>query len=88
MAAQVKGEYKVWVENMKRYFQNVKNLTSSFLSFDIQQIPKAENVRMDAPSKLAASLPANLQKGTIIKVLKASSLEEPLVVQQVDEESS
>ena len=45
-----------------------------------------DNARVDALSKLAALLPIDLQKGTYFEVLKASSLEEPLVIQQVDEE--
>ena len=33
---QIKGEYEVWEKNMKKYLQKIKNLTSTFLSFDIQ----------------------------------------------------
>ena len=66
---------------MKRYLQKIKDLTLSFLSFDIQQVPRTKNAKADALSKLAALLPTNLEKETYFEVLKISSLEEPLVVQ-------
>ena len=41
---------------------------------------------MDALLKLAASLLSEFQKETYIEILETSSLEEPLAVQQIDEE--
>lgn len=73
---------------MKKYLGKVKNLTSSFQIFDIQQVPTAKNARVDALSKLAVSLPSNLRNNTYLKVLKKSSLEELQHVQQIDEEPS
>ena len=71
---------------MKRYLQKVRDLTSTFLSFDIQQVPRADNAKTYALSKLAALLPIDLEEGTYFEVLKISSLEEPLAIQQIDEE--
>ena len=85
MVSYIKGGYKVREENMKRYLQKVKNLTSTFLSFDVQQVPRTDNAKMDALSKLVALLPTDLEEETYFKVLKILSLEEPLVIQQIDE---
>ncbi|XP_073109291.1 uncharacterized protein [Elaeis guineensis] len=82
----IKDRYEAREENMKKYLQKVKDLTSVFLSFDIQQVPRADNARADALSKLAVLLPTDLENGTYFEVLKVSTLEEPLIVQQVDEE--
>lgn len=71
---------------MKKYLCKVKNLILLFLSFDVQQVFKVENARTNALSKLVASLPADLQKGTFFEVLKKSSFKEPQDVQQIDEE--
>nr|XP_010930438.1 uncharacterized protein LOC105051606 [Elaeis guineensis] len=51
------------------------------------KVPKAENAKVDALSKLAALLPIDLENETYFEVLKTSSLEEPLIVQQIDEKS-
>ena len=45
-----------------------------------------ENIRADALSTLVVLLLVDLKKETYFEVLKTSSLEEPFVVQQVDEE--
>ncbi|XP_073112308.1 uncharacterized protein [Elaeis guineensis] len=81
VVGQIKDGYEAREKNMKRYIQKVKDLTSSFLSFDVQQVPKEKNARANALSKLAASLSADLEKETSFEILKTSSLEEPLFVQ-------
>ena len=58
---------------MKKYLQKVKDVTLSFLSFDIQQVPRMKNARVDVLSKFAALWPTNLKKETYFEVLKASS---------------
>ena len=65
---------------MKRYLEKIKELTTSFLIFDIRQVPQAQNTRADALSKLAASLPPEIQKKTYVEVLENSSLKESLAV--------
>lgn len=45
---------------MKKYLGKVKNLISSFLGFDVQQVLRAENARIDVLSKLVVSLPSDL----------------------------
>ena len=86
MVGHIKGRYEAWKENIKKYLQKVKDLISIFLSFDIQQVSRADNVRIDALSKLAVLLPADLKNRTYFEILKASTLKKSLVVQQVDDE--
>ena len=52
----------------------------------MQQVPRTDNARADALSKLIVLLFADFENETYFEVLKASALEEPLVVLQVDEE--
>lgn len=73
---------------MKKYLGKGKDLISSFQSFKIQQVARAENAGIDTLLKLVASLPSDLRKDTYLEVLKKLSLEEPQLVQQIDEELS
>ncbi|XP_073098843.1 uncharacterized protein [Elaeis guineensis] len=83
----IKGDYEAREENMKRYLQKVKDLTSIFLSFDIQQISRTDNTKVDALSKLMVLLPTDWEKETYFEVMKTSSLEKSLAIQQIDKES-
>ncbi|XP_073101422.1 uncharacterized protein [Elaeis guineensis] len=68
VADQVKGDFEAREENMKKYLQKVKDLTSKFFYFDIQQIPRSENSRADLLSKLATtSFPNGLPKEHSLK---------------------
>ena len=42
---QVQGEYKVQELNMIKYVQNIKDLTLNFITMNIQQILRIENVQ-------------------------------------------
>ncbi|KAL0386244.1 UNVERIFIED_CONTAM: Ribonuclease HI [Sesamum radiatum] len=53
---QVNGEYEAKVESMVQYLQQIKELKTKFKSFQLQQIPREENVKADSLSKLASAL--------------------------------
>ncbi|KAL0457989.1 UNVERIFIED_CONTAM: Ribonuclease HI [Sesamum latifolium] len=53
---QVEGIYEAKEENMVQYLQQIEELTTSFKSFQIIQIPREENVKADCLSKLASAL--------------------------------
>lgn len=57
MVGYVKGIYEALEENINKYVGKMKDLTSSFSSFDFQQVPRTKNARIDALLKLKASLP-------------------------------
>nr|XP_010931291.1 uncharacterized protein LOC105052237 [Elaeis guineensis] len=63
---QIKGEYEAREKNMKKY---------------LQKVSKPDNARINALSKLAVLLPTDLENRIYFEVLKASTLEELLVVQ-------
>nr|XP_010928962.1 uncharacterized protein LOC105050574 [Elaeis guineensis] len=72
MIGHIRGKYEAREENIKRY---------------LHKVSKRKNARVDALSKLVALLPTDLEKGIYFEILKISSLEKPLVIQQVDKES-
>ncbi|XP_073017975.1 uncharacterized protein [Primulina eburnea] len=56
VAQQVKGVYEVREEKFVRYLAIIKELSTHFISWSIEQIPREENTEADALAKMAASL--------------------------------
>ncbi|KAL0454246.1 UNVERIFIED_CONTAM: hypothetical protein Slati_0763800 [Sesamum latifolium] len=52
----VSGEYEAKEESMVRYLQQIEELKTKFKSFQLQQIPREENVKADFLSKLVSEL--------------------------------
>ncbi|XP_071919055.1 uncharacterized protein [Coffea arabica] len=63
---QVLGEYEAKDETMQRYLSKVHQLTAYFKSFEIQRIPRSQNKRADALSRLASTSFSDLNKTVII----------------------
>ncbi|KAL0458694.1 UNVERIFIED_CONTAM: hypothetical protein Slati_0496600 [Sesamum latifolium] len=53
---QVSREYKAKEESMVQYLQQIEELKIKFKSFQLQQIPREENVKVDSLSKLVSAL--------------------------------
>ncbi|KAL0420635.1 UNVERIFIED_CONTAM: hypothetical protein Slati_3086400 [Sesamum latifolium] len=53
---QVEGTYEAKEESMIQYLQQIANLKIKFYHFQIIQIPREENAKVDSLSKLASSL--------------------------------
>ncbi|KAL0445883.1 UNVERIFIED_CONTAM: hypothetical protein Slati_1716200 [Sesamum latifolium] len=53
---QVNGEYEAKEEIIVQYLQQIEELNTKFKSFQLQQIPREENVKADSLSKLASAL--------------------------------
>ncbi|KAL0421057.1 UNVERIFIED_CONTAM: hypothetical protein Slati_3128600 [Sesamum latifolium] len=53
---QVNGEYEAKEESMVQYLQQIEELKTKFKSFQLQQIPREENVKADSLSKLVSAL--------------------------------
>ncbi|KAL0392910.1 UNVERIFIED_CONTAM: hypothetical protein Sradi_2513800 [Sesamum radiatum] len=53
---QVEGTYEGKEENMIHYLQQIEELKTGFESFQLIQIPREENVKVDCLSKLAGAL--------------------------------
>ncbi|XP_071939116.1 uncharacterized protein [Coffea arabica] len=75
---QVLGEYEAKDETMQRYLSKVRQLTSYFESFEIQKIPRSQNKRADALSRLASTSFSDLNKTVLMEVLS-----EPGYVEEV-----
>ncbi|GKU87474.1 hypothetical protein SLEP1_g1867 [Rubroshorea leprosula] len=73
VVGQVNGNCEVRDPQLDRYASMVSRLTSMFVSFQIDKIPRADNRRADELSKLASSQDLNPQRSTIVEVLDAPS---------------
>ena len=73
---------------MAKYLEKVKEIIPAFGSFDIKQIPRAENTRADLLSNLATLAPAELPKKVLFEVMKCPSTEEPQLIMEVSHEPS
>ncbi|GKC35389.1 reverse transcriptase domain-containing protein [Tanacetum coccineum] len=86
VANQVNGTYVVREADMICYLEKVKALTGSFKAFTIKQIPRSENKKADALSKIASTSFAHLSKQVLVEELKEKSISEVGVLAVVEEE--
>ncbi|GJY24807.1 reverse transcriptase domain-containing protein [Tanacetum coccineum] len=86
VANQVNGSYVAKESGMVQYLEKVKTLTSNFKEFSIKQVPRSENKKADALSKIASTSFAHLSKQVIMEELKEKSIDEKEVLAIVDEE--
>ncbi|GJU68978.1 reverse transcriptase domain-containing protein [Tanacetum coccineum] len=61
IANQVNGSYVAKESGMVQYLEKVKTLTSKFKEFSIKQVPRSENKKADALSKIASTSFAHLR---------------------------
>nr|GEY31234.1 reverse transcriptase domain-containing protein [Tanacetum cinerariifolium] len=71
---------------MIKYLENVKNLTSTFKELSIKQVPRVENKKADALSKMASTSFAHLSKQVLVEELKEKSIDEREVLALVEEQ--
>nr|GFA00227.1 reverse transcriptase domain-containing protein [Tanacetum cinerariifolium] len=76
VANQVNGTYIAKESSMIKYLEKVKNLASTFKEFSIMQIPRGENKKADALSKIASTSFAHLSKQVLMKELREKSIDE------------
>ncbi|GKA12902.1 reverse transcriptase domain-containing protein [Tanacetum coccineum] len=65
-----------------------KTLTNSFKKFSIKQVPRSENKKSDALSKIVSTSFAHLTKQVLVEVLKEKSINEAKVLTVVKEEGN
>ncbi|GJZ71144.1 reverse transcriptase domain-containing protein [Tanacetum coccineum] len=68
VANQVLGTYIAKEENMIKYLEKVKSLVSGFASFSISQVPRSQNQKADALSKIASTSFAHLSKQVLVEI--------------------
>ncbi|KAK9049713.1 hypothetical protein SSX86_031318 [Deinandra increscens subsp. villosa] len=66
---QVNGEFEIRGEALQRYANKVRELTSQFEGFEITQIPRSQNKKADALSKLASLAFAHLTKQVPVEII-------------------
>ncbi|GJS51916.1 reverse transcriptase domain-containing protein [Tanacetum coccineum] len=88
VANQVNGFYTAKEPGMVQYLNKVKTLTKSFKEFSIKQIPRSENKKADALSKIASTSFAHLNKQVLVEELKEKSINEKEILDIVEEEGN
>ncbi|GJY67002.1 reverse transcriptase domain-containing protein [Tanacetum coccineum] len=88
VANQVNGVYVAKEPGMIKYLEKVKNLTSTFKEFSIKKVPRGENKKVDALSKMASTSFAYLRKQILVEELEEKPINEKEVLAVVEEEGS
>ncbi|GJU77277.1 reverse transcriptase domain-containing protein [Tanacetum coccineum] len=88
VANQVNGSYVAKESGMVQYLNKVKALAKSFKEFSIKQIPRSENKKADALSKIASTSFAHLSKQVLVEELKEKSINEKEILDIVEEEGN
>ncbi|GKF24736.1 reverse transcriptase domain-containing protein [Tanacetum coccineum] len=86
VANQVNRTYVAKEADMIRYLEKVRTLTSSFKAFSIRQVPRSENKKDDALSKIASTSFVHLSKQVLVEELKEKSISEVEILAVVEEE--
>ncbi|GJS74764.1 reverse transcriptase domain-containing protein [Tanacetum coccineum] len=88
VANQVNGSYISKESGMVQYLNKVKTLAKSFKEFSIKQIPRSENKKADALSKITSTSFTHLSKQVLVEELKEKSINEKEILDVVEEEGN
>ncbi|GKC92033.1 reverse transcriptase domain-containing protein, partial [Tanacetum coccineum] len=83
---QVNGSYIAKELGMIQYLEKVRALASNFRKFSIKQVPRSENKKANALSKIASTNFAHLTKQVLVVELVEKSINEAEVLAVVKEE--
>lgn len=86
VANHVLGEYVAKEDNMVQYLDNTKSLIQGFDRFTIKQVPRGENRKADALSKIASTSFAHLSKQVLVDTLKNKSISEIEISTVIEEQ--
>jgi ribonuclease HI len=87
VANHVLGEYVAKDEHMIQYLEKTKSLIQSFDRFTIKQVPRGDNRKVDALSKIASTSFAHLSKQVLVETLKNKSILEMEVSTVIEEQN-
>lgn len=79
VVSQLNGEYEAHEETMQRYLRMVKEQMTQFEECQVDYIPRGENVKVDALSKIASSEIENYVGSVYFQVFKTPSIQAKLV---------
>nr|GFB35988.1 reverse transcriptase domain-containing protein [Tanacetum cinerariifolium]GFC42787.1 reverse transcriptase domain-containing protein [Tanacetum cinerariifolium] len=86
VANQVNGSYIAKELGMIQYIEKVKTLASNFRKLLIKQVPRSENKKTDALSKITSTSFAHLTKQVLVEEFKEKYINEAEVLAVVKEE--
>nr|GEW69484.1 reverse transcriptase domain-containing protein [Tanacetum cinerariifolium] len=86
IANKVNRSYIAKELGMIQYIEKVKVLSGSFKKFSIKQVPRSENKKAHALSKIASTSFAHLTKQVLVDELKEKSINEAEVLAVMEEE--
>nr|GEV11545.1 reverse transcriptase domain-containing protein [Tanacetum cinerariifolium] len=81
----VNGVYVAKEPGMIKYLKKVKNLTNDFEEFSIKQVPKGENKKANALSKMASTSFAHLSKQVLVEELNKKLIDKKEILAVVEE---
>nr|XP_027102811.1 uncharacterized protein LOC113724067 [Coffea arabica] len=73
---QVLGSYEVKEGPLRKYIAKMHELMDQFKQFTLEQIPRSQNKRADALSKLASTLFSTLNQKILVEVVKSRAYEQ------------
>ncbi|GKE57902.1 reverse transcriptase domain-containing protein [Tanacetum coccineum] len=86
VANQINGSYIAKEHSMIQYPEKTRTLISNFKKFSIEQVPRSENKKVDALSKITFTSFTYLTKQVLVEVRKEKSIEEKESLADVGEE--
>nr|GEW95224.1 reverse transcriptase domain-containing protein [Tanacetum cinerariifolium] len=86
VANQINKSYEAKEHSMIQYLGKAKAFIENFKMFSIEQVPRSENKKSDALSKIAFTSFAHLTKQILVEILKNKSIEEQEILAVVEEE--
>ncbi|XP_071718881.1 uncharacterized protein [Rutidosis leptorrhynchoides] len=86
VANQFNGSFVAHDSSMQKYLQLLKELAVRFEPFELAQVPRSQNKKADALSKLAALTFSHFQKQVWVEELLRKSIDNDLMVASVVEE--
>ncbi|XP_071926285.1 uncharacterized protein [Coffea arabica] len=73
---QVGGSYEVKEEPLRRYVAKVRELETQFKLFTLKQVPRSQNKRADALSKLASTSVGTLNKEVLVEIVRSRAYDQ------------
>ncbi|XP_071739864.1 uncharacterized protein [Rutidosis leptorrhynchoides] len=86
VANQFSGSFEAHDPSMQKYLLLLKETAARFEHFELAQVPRSQNKKADALSKLAALTFSHFQKQVWVEELPSKSIDSDLMVASVIEE--
>ncbi|XP_071695115.1 uncharacterized protein [Rutidosis leptorrhynchoides] len=85
VANQFNGSFEAHDSSIQKYLQLLKELAERFEHFELAQVPRSQNKKADALSKLAALTFLHFQKQVWVEEFPSKSIDNDLMVASVEE---